>query len=292
VALLIVEQILNGIITGSMYVIMALGFSLIWGVLGVFNFAHGSMYMLGAYFGFTLIQLGLNPFVAILCTMVFMFLLGILIERFFLRPFSAYRGSMGYVMNCVIVTLALAIAIEIIILLIYGGDFKTIRTFAPGVLRLGSFQTSNQMLFNFAVSVFSIIAIGLYIRYTRIGLAMRAMAQDPIAASLVGISPNMVFAVTAGISFSLAGLAGILLAPVYSIYPTVGWVAFLYAFIVVILGGLGNVGGVIAAGFLVGIIKSIGSIWLSGQWMMVVIFASVILVLLVKPRGLFGSRVG
>lgn len=289
---LVIEQIINGLLTGSMYIIMALGFSLIWGIVGMFNFAHGAMYMLGAYLSFTLISVGLNPFLAIFISMGMMFLLGVLIERFCVRPFSAHRGTMSYVMNCVIVTLALAIACETTVLIIYGGDFKTIATFAPGVLVLGSFQISNQMLLSFLVAVFAIIGIALFIKYTRVGLAMQALAQEPIAASMMGVNPNTIFSITFGISSALAGLAGALLAPVYSIYPAVGWISFLYAFIVVILGGLGSVTGVIAAGFLVGIIKNVGTIWLSGQWIMAVIFGCLILVLLLRPRGLFGTRVG
>lgn len=289
---LIVEQILNGLLTGSMYVIMALGFSLIWGIIGVFNFAHGAMYMLGAYISFTLITWGLNASFSISIMMVIMFILGVLIERFCIRPFSAYRGTSSYVMNCVIVTLALAIAIETAVLLIYGGEFKTVNPFAPGVVVLGDFQISNQMFYSFVIGILSIVAIALFIKYTRIGLAMRALAQEPIATSMMGLNPDAIYSITFGISSALAGLAGALLAPVYSIYPSVGWVSFLYAFIVVILGGLGSMTGVVAAGFLVGIIKNVGTIWLSGQWIMAIIFGSLILVLLVRPRGLFGTRVG
>jgi branched-chain amino acid transport system permease protein len=275
-----------------MYAIMALGFSLIYGIIGMFNFAHGAMYMLGAYISFTLITWGLNASLSISIMIVIMFVLGVLIERFCIRPFSAYRGTSSYVINCVIVTLALAIAIETAVLLIYGGEFKTINPFTPGVVVLGDFRISNQMFYSFVIGILSIVAIALFIKYTRIGLAMRALAQEPIAASMMGLNPNAIYSITFGISSALAGLAGALLAPVYSIYPSVGWVSFLYAFIVVILGGLGSMTGVVAAGFLVGIIKNVGTIWLSGQWVMAIIFGSLILVLLVRPRGLFGTRVG
>jgi len=275
-----------------MYVLMALGFSLIWGISGMFNFAHGAMYMLGAYISFTLISWGLNASLSIFLMMIIMFLLGVLIERFCIRPFSSYRGTPSYVMNCVIVTLALAIAFETAILLIYGGEFKTVNPVSPGVVILGPFQISNQMVYSFLFGVLSIAAIGLFIKYTRVGLAMRALAQEPTAASMMGLNPDAIYSITFGISSALAGLAGALLAPVYSIYPSVGWVSFLYAFIVVILGGLGSMTGVIAAGFLVGVIKNVGTIWFSGQWMMAIIFGALILLLLLRPRGLFGTRVG
>jgi branched-chain amino acid transport system permease protein len=289
---LIIEQILNGLLTGSMYVMMALGFSLIWGILGMFNFAHGALYMLGAYISFSLITWGLNPYIAILSMMCIMFFLGVLIEKFCIRPFGRYRGTMSYVMNCVIVTLSLAIAFETAILLIYGGEFKTVHPFVSGVIVLGPFQISNQMIYSFLIGVISIVAFSLFIKYTRIGLGMRALAQEPIAASMMGLNPDVIYSITFGISSALAGLSGAILAPVYSIYPSVGWVSFLYAFIVVVLGGLGSMSGVIAAGFMVGIIKNVGSIWLSGQWIMTIIFGSLILVLLLRPRGLFGTRVG
>lgn len=289
---LVIAQIINGLLTGSMYAIMALGFSLIWGIVGMFNFAHGAMYMLGAYISFSLIAFGLNPYLAVFLSLIAMFILGVSIERFCIRPFSKYRGTMAYVMNCVIVTLALAIAFETIVLIIYGGDFKTIPSFAPGVLALGFFQTSNQMFLSFLVAISSVVALSVFIKYTRMGLAMRALAQEPTAASMMGVNPDTIFSITFGISSALAGLAGALLAPIYSIYPSVGWVSFLYAFIVVILGGLGSVTGVLAAGFLVGIIKSIGTIWLSGQWVMAIIFGCLILILLLRPRGLFGTRIG
>lgn len=287
-----IEQIMNGLISGSMYALMGLGFSLLWGILGIFNFAHGSLYALGGYITFYLItSVGFHPYTAIVIAMVSMFFFGMLMERVFIRFFKPLREDpYAYLSATVFVTIGLSILIETGILLTFGGHFKTLDPFIPGVIGFGSYQIAKQLVFIFFISSGFVFAAVLFFRYTKVGLAMNGIAQDPIAAQLMGVNNDTIFGITFGVSALLAGLAGALLAPVYSLSPTVGWLPFTYAFLVVVVGGLGSISGVIVTAFIIGLIKNIFAIWISPAWVLPIIFAIMILLLLVRPRGLFGTR--
>lgn len=289
---LIVEQVINGLVSGSMYALMALGFSLLWGILGIFNFAHGSLYALGGYITFYLIQsLGFNPYGAIIVSMMAMFLIGMMLERLFMRPFSQLREDpTAYLTATVLITVALSVLIETAILLIFGGHYKTLAPFIPGVIKFGSYQMAKQLVFIFFVSCAFVAAAIFFFKYSKIGLAMQSIAQDPIAASIMGVNSDTIFSITFGVSSALAGVAGALLAPVYSLSPTVGWIPFTYAFVVVVVGGLGSMTGVIVTAFIIGLLKNILAIWISPAWVLPLIFGVMILALLVRPRGLFGTR--
>ena len=287
-----IEQVINGLISGAMYALMALGFSLLWGILGIFNFAHGALYALGGYITFYLItSIGFHPYTAIVMAMVSMFFFGMFMERIFIRFFKPLREDpYAYITATVIMTIGLSILIETGLLLTFGGRFKTLDPFVPGVFSFGEYQLSKQLVFIFCLSCGFISGAVLFIKYSKIGLAMNGIAQDPIAAQLMGVNNDIVFCITFGVSALLAGLAGALLAPVYSLSPTVGWMPFTYAFLVVVVGGLGNISGVIVTAFLMGLIKNIFAIWISPAWVLPIIFGIMILILLARPRGLFGTR--
>lgn len=287
---LLVGQILNGLLTGSSYVLMALGFSLMWGILGVFNFSHGAFYMLGSYIIFYCTQsLGINPYAALIITMVIMFLVGVVVERVLIRPLSRYKEEVRLVSTAV-VTIALAVLLQTVVLVLFGGQHKTLPSFIPGIVVLGFYSVSNQMTGSFVIAIILVILVTLYLRYSKMGLGMNALSQNPIGASLAGVNPNVIFPVTFGISAALASAAGALLAPVYALYPNMGWTAFMYSFVVVVMGGLGSVVGIIAAGLLLGMIKSIFTIWISPEWVLAIVFGFLISIILVKPTGLFGVR--
>jgi len=287
-----IEQVINGLISGAMYALMALGFSLLWGILGIFYFALGALYALGGYITFYLItSIGFHPYTAIVMAMVCMFFFGMFMERIFIRFFKPLREDpYAYITATVIMTIGLSILIETGLLLTFGGRFKTLDPFVPGVFSFGEYQLSKQLVFIFCLSCGFISGAVLFIKYSKIGLAMNGIAQDPIAAQLMGVNNDIVFCITFGVSALLAGLAGALLAPVYSLSPTVGWMPFTYAFLVVVVGGLGNISGVIVTAFLMGLIKNIFAIWISPAWVLPIIFGIMILILLARPRGLFGTR--
>jgi len=290
---LLYEMVSNGIFTGAMYALMALGFSLIWGILNLFNFSHGGLYMFGAYLTWILVsQLGMNLFLSIFLTFIVMFLLGMFIEVLLIRPLGKYRGRDEWMMGTVVVTLMVAIFFEAGALGIFGGTFKTLPPMVDKVLQIGSFRLSYQMIISFALAVFLILVIWRFLNSTKTGLAMQAMAQENEGAQMVGINPSFIYILTFGISTAFAGAAGCLLAPIYNIYPSVGWHAFGKAFVVVMIGGLGRISGTIYAGFLLGLLESFSNIFISVKWTPVISFVFMIFVLLVRPKGLFGIKEG
>lgn len=290
---LLLEMLSNGIFTGAMYALMAIGFSLIWGILNLFNFGHGGLYMLGAYFTWVLVsQFGINLIFSIFLSFIAMFLIGVLIEYLLIRPLGKYRGRDEWMMGTVVVTLMVAIFFEAGALGIFGGIFKTLPPMVDKILQIGSFRMSYQMIISFSLALFLIMIIWRFLSSTKTGLAMQAMAQENEGAQMVGINPNFIYILTFGISAALAGTAGCLLAPIYNIYPSVGWHAFGKAFVVVMIGGLGRISGTIFAGFLLGLLESFSNIFISVKWTPVFSFGFMIFVLLVRPKGLFGIKEG
>lgn len=288
---LLLEMITNGIFIGAMYTLMALGFALIWGILELFNFSHGALYMVGAYLTWFLgSRVGLGFPAALALTFAFMFGFGMLLEFLLVRPLGKYRGSEEWMMGTVVATLGVAIFLEAGALVVFGGQFVSLPPLTERVFEIGWYRISGQTLISFITAIILIGLLWLFLKRTKIGLAMQAMSQDHEGAQMVGINPKMVYPLTFGISAAFAGVAGALLAPMYSIYPSVGWHAFMKAFIVVMIGGLGSVPGTIAAGFLLGISESFSDIFISTHWTTVISFAVMISVLLIRPRGLFGIR--
>jgi branched-chain amino acid transport system permease protein len=285
---LILQQVVYGIIMGSMYVLMAVGFSLIWGIMDMLNFAHGEFYMLGAYFTYYILTFfGINPFFSIFLVMAILFVVGIFLFRLTIAPL---QNKPGWQNNTVIVTLGVSISLQNLAQIVFGERYKGIERYFNETLKFHGLAVGVDRIFIFALGLSLVIALWIIIKRTRVGLSMRAISQDREAASLMGINNNQIYIITFGISGALAGAAGGLLAPIYFIYPTVGFMPLLMAFVVVILGGLGSVEGAIYAGFILGIIESISVLFLSSAWKDVVIFMLMILVLVFKPMGLCGIK--
>jgi branched-chain amino acid transport system permease protein len=292
---LFVEQIINGLITGSMYALMAIGLSLIWGILDLFNFAHGALYMLGAYVVFLLVSsLGINLVLSTTIAILVMFALGLLLDTLLIRPLRKLQGKQveDWITGTIVVTLGFGIFAEALALVSFGPDYRSLPPLLSGMVNLGFMALSKQMLLSFFIAIFLISFLGMFLKYSKIGLAMRAIAQEPEGARLMGINTNMVFPITFGVCAALAGATGALLAPIYNIYPSIGWVPFANAFNVVVIGGLGSIKGSIIAGFLIGVIGSVGVIWLPSGWIPVITFGLMIVVLIIRPTGLFGISEG
>ena len=288
---LIFEMLSNGVFTGAMYALMALGFSLIWGILSLFNFGHGGLYMVGAYLTWLCVaKLETNLLMSILLTLIIMFVIGIAIEILLIRPLAKYRGKDEWMMGTVVVTLMTAIFFEAGALSLFGGQFKTLPPLINKVLDIGFYRVSYQMIISFGLAILLIFVIWLFLNSTKVGLAMQAMAQENEGAQMVGINPNHIYILTFGISAAFAGTAGGLLAPMFNIYPGVGWHAFGKAFVVVMIGGLGRISGTIYAGFLLGLLESFSNIFISAQWTPVFSFVFMIFILLIRPKGLFGIK--
>jgi len=287
----VMQQFVNGIITGSMYCLMAVGLSLIWSILNVLNFTHGTFYMIGAYIAFALSSaLKIDIISTLLLTSIITFFIGIVVERITIHPLLKYQGKQEWEIGTVITTLGATIFLQYLILLIFGSEYRSIQTFRKGIIQVFGCTVNSQMGMNFIIGVIIITAVLLFIRFTKFGLAMQAVSQNKEGASILGINDKKLFTITFAISVTLSAAAGILLSPIYNIYPFMGWVAFFKAFIAVVIGGLGSIGGAIVAALLLGISESLLVIVMPSGWVDVFIFLIVIILLVIKPRGLLGKR--
>jgi branched-chain amino acid transport system permease protein len=285
---IILQQLVYGLVIGSSYVLMAAGFSLIWGIMGVLNLAHGEFYMLGAYAAYyAATLLGLNPITSSLTASITIFFLGIVFERGLLSPLY---GKKGWEMNTVLITVGASILIQNLALVVFGEKYKGLPMYFDGELEAWKIVISYDRLVVFLVGALLILFLWYFMKYTRAGLAMRAISQNREGAYLAGVNVRRIFYIAFGLSTAFAAAAGALLAPIFFVYPTVGAGPLLMAFAIVIFGGLGSVKGAIYAGFLVGIFESLVVLFVSSAWKDVFVFILVILVLSFRPRGLLGIR--
>jgi branched-chain amino acid transport system permease protein len=278
-------HILNGLIIGGSYVLIALGLTLIFGILDAINLAHGEVYMLGAFALYYLAGAwGLNYWAALVLAVGAVAVVGIFIEKLAFRPLRKQP-----LLNTMLVSIALAILMQNLAMIFWGSEPKVVRTdMGEQVIHLGWVSLTVQRLLVLVVGAVLIIALHLVIEKTKIGKAMRAVAQDKDAASLMGISIDRVYTFTFAAGSALAAAAGALIAPIFQVFPTMGFVPFIKAFTVVILGGLGSVIGAIYAGFILGIAESLGAAYISTAYKDSFAFIILILVLLFKPSGIMG----
>jgi len=284
----LLQQAVYGLVLGSSYVLMAAGFSLIWGMMGVLNLAHGEFYMLGAYTAYySATLLGLDPVLSSLTATGVIFLFGILFERGLLSPIY---GKKNWETNTVLITVGASILIQNLALVIFGEKYKGLPMYFEGDLEIWKIVLSYDRLVVFLVGSFLIAFLWYFMKFTRTGMAMRAISQNRDGAYLAGVNVRKIFYIAFGLSAAFAAAAGALLAPIFFVYPTVGAAPLLMAFAIVIFGGLGSVKGAIYAGFLVGVFESLIVLIVSSAWKDVFVFILVIVILTIRPRGLFGIR--
>ena len=274
----------NGVMMGLVYITMALGFTLIFGIMRIVNFAHGEFYMLGAVaLMFFYAHFGLDYFVAVFLAAACVAVFGMLVERVLLRQF------VGRELNGMIMTLAIAITIKAAVAIVLGPQEVSIPRPVTGVITLGGILVPNDRLLVGGVAVVVLSGFYLFLRFAPAGLAMRAVAQDWEAAALQGIRPQRVYLWSFGIGCMLAGLAGALMAPIYTIGPYIGTVPMLKAFIVVILGGLGSLPGAVVGGLLLGLVEAGFATFINTTVAPMISFGLVVAILLVRPAGLMGN---
>lgn len=277
-----VQVLVNGLMLGLTYVLIASGFSLIYGIMRLLNFAHGEFYMLGAFAAYLLCEaLGLNYYAALLLSMILIAALGILVYRFFLRPFRDQHDP------SLVIALGVAMLIGGLALLVFGEKDKSISPVLTGVIKVFGATLSKERILVIIVAILLMVALTLYIKFSRTGQAMRAVAQDREAAALQGIGVDSTFTLCMAISSALAGAAGALLAPLFFVNPFLGMHAVLKALIVVVIGGLGSIPGAIAGGLLLGFVESFGNTFF-GDITEILGFVIVMMVLIFRPQGLFG----
>jgi len=284
---LLLPVLANGLTTGAMYAIVGVSLTLIYGVLHIINFAHGSFLMFAMYGVFFLHSLlGIDPYAAMAVMVPAMFALGYLAQRGIIG-----RSSHGRNENILLVTLGLAILIENLALFLWQSDTRIIDTpYTFALIELGPIVVSAPKFV--ALLAASAIAAGFWalMRYTDLGRAIRAVAKERAGARLVGIDVEHVYAMSFALSLACLGAAACLLLPTFYVTPQVGHAFLLIAFTVVVLGGMGSFFGAFAGGLLVGVTESLGGFYLGDSMGQITIFILFILVLLFRPQGLFGSR--
>ena len=277
-----IQVLVNGLMLGLTYVLIASGFSLIYGIMRLLNFAHGEFYMLGAFATYLLCEhLGVHYFTAMALSMVIIGILGMLVYRFFFRPFRDEHDP------SLVIALGIAMLISGLALLIFGEKDKSVAPVFSGVIQFWGATLSKERVAVIVVAVVLMVALTLYIKFSKTGQAMRAVAQDREAAALQGIGVDSTFTLCMGISSALAGAAGALLVLLFFVHPFLGMHAVLKALVVVVIGGLGSIPGAIAGGLLLGFVESFGNTFL-GDITEILGFIIVMIVLLFRPQGLFG----
>lgn len=282
---LLIQQIINGLFFGGQLALIAVGLTLIWGVARVLNFAHGAMFMVGGYAGLLSWQLVGNAFVAISTAVAVTFVLGWVTESVLIEPL---RGREEFDLATIVITLGFAIFLENSILVGVGSQRRAFPALTNTVWDVAGFTIRGQQFLLFLISIVALTGLFLFINRTKMGLAIRAVSQDSDTALLMGIRPERIYAVTFGSGAALAGLAGVLLAPLFTVYPAVGWSPFLLAFIVVMVGGLGSVEGTLIAAVVLAIIRSVSQIWVSTEAALAILFTIMIGTLVVAPNGIGG----
>lgn len=283
-----IEVLFSGIAQGAVYCVFAFGLSLVYGATRVLNFAHGSMYMGGAYLAWLLADggLGLGYPLMFAVLIPLLFGIGMGIERVIIQPL---RWRADWKTTTMMVTLGLAFVIDNANLIVFGPGDKVLPPLAEGTVDIGGAVFSRHTIIVFVAAVAIVAAMEVFLQKTPLGRAMRAVAQDMDGAAIVGIDANRVFGIAFGISAVLAGVAGVLLAPIYLISPFGGWSPFLKAFVIVVFGGLGSTRGVFYAAFILGIIEAFVIFELGATWTMPVWLLTLLIVLMVRPRGLLGQ---
>ena len=283
---LLAPALIGGLLTGGVYALVALGLTLIYGVLHIVNFAHGALLMM-AMFGAWLLatQLGLDPLAALPVMVLAMFAAGWALYRFVIG-----RVAGGDDRAILLATLAVAVVLENLALVLFTGDTRTIETpYALQMVQMGSLLIPLAKLIAFACALLIAGALWAFMALTDTGRAIRAVAREPEGACLVGIRPARIFALAYGIGVACLGAAACLLLPSFYVSPQVGNVFVLVAFTVVVLGGMGSFPGAVVGGLLVGITENLGGLYLGESLGPICVPLLFIAVLLIRPTGLFGS---
>jgi branched-chain amino acid transport system permease protein len=284
------QQVLNGIIVGSVYSLIAIGLTMIFGVMKIANFAHGDYSMVGAYAAVFFVAWlpGWFGWVgSVLAAAAAVSLLGIMTEKLVFRPLLTRWTDIDIIM----VSIGLSIVLENLSQLAFGATPRMLKDpFAGATIDLVFFSTSVLRLFCLAFSCAAIGLLQIFLNRAKMGVAIRATSQNRNAAMLMGININLVYGLTFAVGSAMAGIGGVLYGTLFAIFPIMGALPTLKAFAVTILGGMGNIRGAIFGGFILGVAETLGGNYISMQYKNAIGFAIIILVLLIRPSGLFGRR--
>lgn len=281
---LITQGLAIGLLTGILYVLIALGLTLIYGILHIVNFAHGEIYMLGAmgvFYGYVVLKWPIA--VTLVAILVISLLLGLLVERAF------FRSLRGQWLQLVVASVGLSLIIQSLAWVAFGIQEKNVPSFFTGILTIGSVRLPMERLVAAAVGVVLVALLYLLVYRTKVGLAMRAIEEDEETARMLGINADGVAALACAIGFALAALAGAFVAPIYSMNPGMGLEVILMSFLIIIVGGLGSITGTVLAGLLIGVLQSVGGVLIGAEATYGLVFVVMIMVLIFRPAGLLGK---
>lgn len=283
------QLIINGLIAGSIYALIAIGFTVIYRTVKFFHFAHGVVYTAGAYLAYTFfILLKISPVISFFLAIILSAFLGIAIDRLVYFPLRKQKASD---LIFLLASFGVFIFIQNLIQMIYGAQILTIRTgtVKEGHHFFGAVITDIQIVI-LVVSVILMILLWLFIQKTKLGKAMRAVSDDPVAANVVGINPEKIIMSSFAIGSALAGIAGILISYETNIEPTMGFMALLKGIIASIIGGIGSIPGAVFGGFFLGLAENLGIWKISAGWKDCIAFVILIIFLLIRPWGFFGIK--
>jgi branched-chain amino acid transport system permease protein len=285
---LLFQGCLNAIMLGLNYALIALGLSLIFGIMGIVNFAHGEMYMMGGFVAYYFFgKFGLNYLATILLAVLIVAIVGIALEKFIFRPLTTRPKE---ALTTLIAGVGLAWVFEMLAVIFFGDLDRTVPSAFKGIIRMGGVVITKERLATIIIAICLVILVNVFLVRTKIGQAIRAVAQDKEAAALQGVHVTRITMLTFGIGCGLAAGAGALVAPIFVINPFLGDEVILKAFLVVILGGMGSIPGAMLGGLILGFIESFGSLFFSVPTVSVLTFILIIVILTARPQGLLGHE--
>ncbi len=280
---LLAQGLAIGLLTGILYILVALGLTLIYGILHIVNFAHGEIYMLGAMAVFYFHVVGGLPLApTILVIVVLSLLFGLAIER------GVFRSLRGQWLQLVVASVGISLVIQSVGWIVFGIQEKTVPTYVSGIVQFLGVRLPRERLLAAGVAVVLVTGLYLLVYRTKVGLAMRAIEEDEETARMLGVNANRVAALSVALGFVLAAVAGAFVAPIYSLNPGMGLEPILMSFLIIIVGGLGSITGTVLAGLLVGVLQSVGGVLFGAEAAYGLVFAVMIGVLVVRPAGLLG----
>lgn len=284
---MLLQLSINGVLLGSAYALIAIGLTLIFGVMRIVNFSHGELVMVGMYLVFFLYKIfGLDPYVSIFIVPVLLFLFGLILQKLVV---SRVIGASHEVQ--IFTTVGLGLILSNGILALFKGDYRSVPTsYSSETVNLGSIIIGIPQLVTFLVTSLITIVLFIFLKYTLTGKAIRATTQNRMSATLMGINIKEIYLITFGIGAGLSGIASALLMPIYPTYPSIGDNYELIAFVIVVLGGLGSIPGAYIGGILIGLIESISAFYIDVGWKQAIYFVIFILILVLRPQGFFGHK--
>lgn len=288
-ASVILQQFLNGLALGALYALIASGVAIVFGVVGLINFAHGEFYMIAAYVFFVLlVVLKVSYAITVLATVLLMATFGVLIELVVIKPVVNRPWQ-----TQLVATLGISVFLINIASVVFGTfPLRAFSPFSARILTISSFSISEQRLLLIGTTILAFLALQQFIQRTKIGKAMRAVSQNREACVAVGIDVQLVSMLTFAIGAGLAGLAAALYVPLDTVSPTMGQLLIIKAFVVVIMGGFGRVDATIVSAFLLGVVEAFTIQYVTTAFVDVLSFLAMVAVLLLRPHGLFGRRIG